>query len=365
MADTPGGAPPPLFTPFTLRGVTLPNRVVVSPMCMYSATDGTVGDFHVVHLGSRALGGAGLVMTEMTDVAPDGRISPRCAGMWTEGHRDAWKRVVDFVHGQTGAKIGIQLAHAGRKGSKPVPWDRGAGDLGAAGWPVVAPSPFPFSKDSAVPRALVARDLEELTGRFARAAGWADEAGFDLIELHMGHGYLLSSFMSPLSNKRADAYGGDLAGRMRFPLEVLRAVRQRVDPTKPVACRISAVDWEDGGNTIDDGIEMSRMLVEAGCDLVDVSSGNVTDARRPEPKGLFQTPFSEAIRKAVGCPTMTVGNIRTAADMNAILADGRADLCAMARAHLYDPYFTLHAARELGVAMPWPNPYLRATQIFG
>lgn len=365
MAENQGGNLPPLFTPFSLRSLTLANRVVVSPMCTYSATEGTVGDFHVVHLGSRAMGGAGLVITEMTDVVPEGRISPRCAGLWSEQHRDAWKRVVDFVHRETDAKIGIQLAHAGRKGSKPTPWERSASSLGAAGWQVVAPSPVPFSKDSPVPRELGVEDMADLVVRFGLAARWADEAGFDLVELHMGHGYLLSSFMSPLSNKRVDAYGGPLKNRMRFPLEVFGAVRANFDVRKPISCRISAVDWEEGGNTLDDGVEMSRMLIQAGCDLIDVSSGNVTDARRPEPKGLFQTPFSESIRKAVGCATMTVGNIRNAGDMNEILAGGRADLCAMARAHLYDPYFTRHAAHELGVDLPWPNPYKRAPQIFG
>lgn len=350
---------PPIFAPFALRDLTLNNRIVVSPMCMYTAVDGTVGDFHLVHLGSRAMGGAGLVISEMTDVCAEGRISPGCAGLWNEDHAAAWKRIVDFVHAHTDSKIGVQLAHAGRKGSVPRAWERATGSLGAEGWEVVAPSPIPLSAKSPMPRAMGAADIAAVTRLFVRSAALADAAGFDMIELHMAHGYLLSSFMSPLSNKRTDAYGGGLDGRMRFPLEVFRAVRAAFPAAKPISCRISAIDWEEGGNTIADGIEISRLLYEAGCDIIDVSTGAVTDQRRPSVSGLFQTPYSEAIRRALGRPTMTVGNIKTAGEMNDILAQGKADLCLMAKGHLYDPYFARHAAREAGFDMPWPNQYKR------
>lgn len=348
---------PAMFTPFNLRGMTLKNRVVVSPMCMYSATDGTVGDFQLVHLGARAMGGAGLVFTEMTNVRADGRISPYCAGMYKPEHRDAWKRVVDFIHEHTDAKVGLQLAHAGRKGAVPRAWERGQGTLGDQAWELIAPSPIPFGEGSATPREMTADDIADITARFVQGALWAEEAGFDIIEFHMAHGYLLSSFMSPLSNKREDAYGGDLAGRMKFPLEVFSAVREVWPADKPISARISAVDWEEGGNTIEDGIAMAGMLFDAGLDVVDVSTGAVTSQGRPQAEGLFQTPFSEAIRKATGKPTMTVGNIRSAEDANAVIAEGRADLCVLAKWHLYDPYFARHAAVELGFEMPWPNSY--------
>jgi anthraniloyl-CoA monooxygenase len=354
---TPTPNLPPMFTPFILRGMTVANRVVMSPIFMYASTDGLISDFQIVHIGSRAMGGAGLVMTEMTDVEPEGRISPSCAGLWSEQHAEAWKRVVDFVHEQTDAKIGIQLAHAGRKGSLPRSWERGGDGLGSDGWQVIGPTDAPFSPTSPKPRAMTADDIAALTAKFVYSTKLAHAAGFDLIELHMGHGYLLSGFMSPLSNDRTDAYGGNREKRMRFPLEVLAAVRAAWPDDKPISCRISAIDWEDGGNTIEDGIGMSRMLYDGGCDIVDVSSGNVTAERRPQPKGLFQTPFSEQIRTAIGKPTMSVGNIRTAKDVNAIVADSRADLCAIAKGHLYDPYFVRHAAVELGVPLAWPKRY--------
>lgn len=349
---------PPLMTPFSLRGLTIPNRVVLSPMCMYSSEDGMAGDWQLVHLGSRAVGGAGLVLTEMTNVRADGRISPGCAGLWRPEHVAPWKRVVDFVHGHSNAGIGIQLAHAGRKGSVPVAWERGGGPLGERGWEIIAPSALPFSDSSPMPREMTTDDIAAITDCFARSAAWALEADFDMIELHMGHGYLLSSFMSPLANKRTDGYGGSLEARMRFPLEVFRAVRAVWPENRPISARISAIDWEEGGNTIEDGIEISRMLFDAGLDIVDVSTGNVTGERRPDMPGLFQTPYSEAIRKATGKPTMTVGNIRNAADANAVIAEGRADLCCVARWHLFDPYFAHHAARDLGQEPDWPKQYL-------
>ncbi len=355
---------PAMFTPLTLRGLTLPNRVVLSPMCMYSATDGEVGDFQLVHLGSRAQGGAGLVLTEMTNVRADGRISPGCAGMWREEHMRAWKRVVDFVHADSEAKIGVQLAHAGRKGSVPVAWDRSSRVLKDGGWQLIAPSAIPFSKESPMPREMTTDDIAAITDCFVKSARWSAEAGFDIIEVHMGHGYLLSSFMSPLSNKRTDRYGGSLEARMQFPLEVLRAVRAVWPEEKPISARISAIDWEDGGNTIDDGIEMSRMLFDAGLDIVDVSTGNVTGEARPVMPGLFQTPYAEAIRKALSKPVMTVGNIRSADDVNAIVSEGRADLCCVGRWHLYDPYFVRHAAHEAGLDPNWPKQYLNIRKMF-
>lgn len=361
-APAPTGYSAPMFEPLTLRGMTLPNRVVLSPMCMYSANDGTVGDFQLVHLGSRAIGGAGLVFTEMTNVSPEGRISPNCAGMYKPEHRDAWKRIVDFVHQNSNAKIGVQLAHAGRKGSTPVPWERGK-PLGDKGWQVVAPSAIALDDKSPVPKEMNRRDMDKVRDDFARAARWADEAGFDVIEFHMGHGYLLSSFMSPLSNKRTDEYGGTLENRLRLPLEVVAAVRQAWPAAKPLFARISATDWEDGGNTIEDGVAIARALKEAEIDVVDCSSGNVTSTKRPATQDLFQVPLAARIRKEVGVPTMAVGNIRSENDVNQILRDGAADLCAIGRWHLFDPYFTRHSVQAMGSGgQAWPNQYKRATE---
>ncbi len=355
---------PPMFTPFTLKGMTLPNRVAVSPMCMYSATDGTVDDFHLVHLGSRAVGGAGLIITEMTDVSPEGRISLGCAGMYKPEHVAPWKRVVDFIHDETDSKIAIQLGHAGRKGSEPLAWERGKGGMGDKAWQTLAPSAIPFSENGPVPKEMDQADIDKVRDDFVRAAGWSDEAGFDMIEFHMGHGYLLSSFISPLSNRRDDDYGGDLEGRMRLPLEVLTAVRKVWPADKPLSARISAVDWQEGGTTIEDAIALSRMLNDAGLDIIDVSTGNVTSTRRPVMEGLFQTPFSEQIRAETGIPTMTVGNITTHEDVNAVIESGRADICVLAKWHLYDPYFVRHAARDLGYdGFLWPKQYLNVLRM--
>jgi len=365
-SDTAGNTTgiPLMFTPFTLRGMTVPNRIALSPMCMYSAVDGTVGDFQLVHLGSRAMGGAGLVMTEMTNVAPEGRISPSCAGMYKPEHAPAWKRVVDFVHDNSDSKIAVQLAHAGRKGATPPPWERGGKGLGAAGWPLVAPSAIPFGPDSPVPKAMDTADLDKTREDFARATRWAEEAGFDMIELHMGHGYLLSSFLSPLSNKRTDSYGGSLENRLRFPLEVLKAVRAAWPDSKPISVRISAIDWEEGGNTIEDGVAISRALKAAGADIIDASSGNVTNFRRPAPSGLFQAPFAARIRKDVDVPTMAVGNIRSAEDVAKILDQGMADLCAVGRWYLFDAYFGRHAEAKFGyTGHPWAKQYRRAGEV--
>jgi anthraniloyl-CoA monooxygenase len=344
--------PPPMFTPFRLRGLTLPNRVVVSPMCQYSADDGVPDDWHLVHLGSRAIGGAGLVLAEMTDVAPEGRITRGCTGLWNDAQRDGWRRIVDFVHAESAAKIGMQLGHAGRKGAAAKPWE---GGKPREDWPLVAASPIPYSAGWPTPREATRADLDELIGDYVAAARRADQAGFDLLEIHMAHGYLLASFLSPLTNRRGDAYGAD---RRRFPLEVLAEVRKVWPAEKPLSVRLSAVDWAPGGTTIDDAIETARALRAHGCDLVDVSSGQTSPASRPEHGRMFQAPLANLIRHGAGIATVAVGAIQGWDHVNTILASGRADLCALARAHLADPYLTLHAAVEQGWDLPWPSPYL-------
>ena len=340
--------PPPMFAPLRLRGLTLPNRVVVSPMCMYSAEDGTVGDFHLVHLGARALGGAGLVFTEMTDVSADGRITPGCAGMYGPEHRDAWARIVDFVHGQ-GARICLQLAHAGRKGSVERPWGpRADQPLIEGGWELIAPSPVAWDAGDQVPREMTRGDMDRVRDDFVRAVGWAVEAGFDMVELHAAHGYLLSSFLTPVSNRRTDDYGGSLENRLRFPLEVFRAMRASWPDERPISVRLSATDWVEEGLTPEEAVAIARAFADAGCDLIDVSAGQTTPEARPVYGRMFQTPFSDRIRNEAGVATMAVGNIYEPDHVNGILAAGRADLCALARPHLADPNWTLRAAAELG-----------------
>jgi anthraniloyl-CoA monooxygenase len=340
--------PPPMFAPLRLRGLTLPNRVVVSPMCMYSAEDGTVNDFHLVHLGGRALGGAGLVFTEMTDVSADARITPGCAGLYRPEHRDAWRRIVDFVHGQ-GARIAIQLAHAGRKGSVERPWGpRADRPLLEGGWELIAPSPIPWSDGDQTPREMTRADMDRVRDDFVRAARWADEAGFDMAELHCAHGYLLSSFLTPISNHRTDDYGGSLENRLRFPLEVFAAMRAVWPDDKPMSVRLSATDWVDDGLMPEDSVAIARAFAEAGCDLIDVSAGQTTPEAKPVYGRMFQTPFSDRIRNEAGVATMAVGNIYETDHVNSILAAGRADLCALARPHLADPNWSLRAAAELG-----------------
>jgi len=351
-------APPPMFTPFRLRGLVLPNRVVVSSMCQYSAEDGTPDEWHLVHLGSRAVGGAGLVMTEMTDVSREGRISPGCAGMYTREHVTAWKRIVDFVHGHSPAKIGLQLAHAGRKGSTRRLWEGIDEPLDSGNWALVSASPIPYFPHSQVPKAMERTDMDTVRADFVRATRMAEEAGFDLLELHFAHGYLLASFLSPLTNRRADEYGGSLANRARFPLEIFDAARAAWPEAKPMSVRISATDWAEGGTTPDDAVEVARLLKAHGCDIVDVSAGQTVPEQKPVYGRLFQTPFADRIRHEAGIPTMTVGNIASYADVNSIVAAGRADLCVLARAHLYDPYWTRHAAYEQGYDLPWPDQYV-------
>ncbi|MGZ3426214.1 MAG: oxidoreductase [Polyangia bacterium] len=355
--------PPPMFTPFKLRGLTLSNRVGVSPMCQYSADDGAPTDWHLVHLGSRALGGAALVIAEMTDVVREGRISPGCAGMYKPEHVVAWRRIVDFVHQFSPAKIGMQLAHAGRKAACEVPWRGGKPLPPDLAWPIIAPSPLPFRPGDQVPREMTAADLATVRDEFARAARWAVEAGFDLVELHGAHGYLLGSFLSPLTNHRGDRYGGDVAGRLRFPLEIVEAVRSVLPEAMPLSMRISAFDWAPGGTTHADVVAIARTLHAHGVDIIDVSTGGTVAEGKPTGGRLYQTPFAERVRLDAGVPTMTVGNISSWSDVNSVLAAGRADLCLLARMHLFDPYWTRHAAYEQGFPLQWPDPYLLAKTI--
>ncbi|MEZ4398808.1 MAG: bifunctional salicylyl-CoA 5-hydroxylase/oxidoreductase [Kofleriaceae bacterium] len=352
-------AVPPMFTPWTVRDLTVVNRVAVSPMCMYAATDGLPDDFHLVHYGSRATGGAGLVFTEMTCVGPDARITPGCAGLWTDAHEAAWTRVVDYVHRASPAKIALQLGHAGRKGATRLAWEGADQPLASGGWELLAPSPLPYLPEvSAVPRAMTRADLDQVRDAFVAATVRAARCGFDLLELHAAHGYLLSSFLSPLTNHRDDAYGGDLERRCRFPLEVFAAMRAAWPAAKPMSVRLSAHDWAPGGNTGDDAVEIARRFRAAGVDVIHVSSGQVVKHERPVYGRMFQVPLSDQIRNQLGVPTIAVGNIFEADHVNTIIAAGRADLCALARPHLADPYWTLHAAAELGYAgQPWPVQY--------
>jgi len=349
-----------MFTPFRIREMTVPNRIVVSPMDMYSAEDGTPNDFHLVHLGSRALGGAGLIVTEMTCVSPPGRISLGCTGMYKDEHVLAWKRVVDFVHQHSPAKICLQLGHSGRKGSTKLPWEGGGADEALErGWEVIAPSAIPHAPKMPMPREMTRADMEQVCNEFVRSTRMAEQCGFDMLELHCAHGYLLSSFITPLSNRRKDEFGGSLANRLRFPLEVFRAMRIAWPKDKPMSVRISATDWVAGGITGDDAVEIARAFVAAGCDIVHVSTGQTSKDAQPVYGRMYQTPYSDRIRNEAGVPTITVGNITEADQVNGIIAAGRADLCALARPHLSDPHWTLHAAAEQGYEQqPWPVQYL-------
>nr|MCH9685548.1 bifunctional salicylyl-CoA 5-hydroxylase/oxidoreductase [Deltaproteobacteria bacterium] len=353
-------APPPMFVPLTLRDMTLPNRVMVSPMCQYSAADGRPDDWHLVHLGSRAVGGAGLVMAEMTDITRDGRISPGCTGLYSDEHVVGWRRVTEFVHGNSQAKIGVQLGHAGRKGSTGVLWDGYDMPLPDGNWELVAPSPLPLHPGkSQTPRPMTRADMDAIKAAYVTATERAHEAGFDIIEVHMAHGYLLGSFISPLTNVRDDEYGGSLDDRMRFPLEVFDAVRAAWPDEKPISVRISAVDWAPGGTTAADAVEVSRRLQQHGVDIIDVSSGQTVPHEDPNYGRMFQTPFSDRIRHELGIPTIAVGAIQGWDHINTVLASGRADVCALARPHLFDPYLTLHAAAEQRYYdVQWPPQYL-------
>jgi anthraniloyl-CoA monooxygenase len=356
----PERAPPPMFTPLRLRGLTLPNRVVVSPMDMYSAVDGVPNDFHLVHLGSRALGGAGLVMTEMTCVSPEGRITLGCCGMYAPEHLAAWRRVVDFVHAWSPAKVCLQLGHSGRKGATRLMWEGMDEPLAEGGWEVLAPSDVPWNAGNPVPRPMTRADMDAVLCEFVRATEMAARAGFDMVELHCAHGYLLSSFLTPLSNRRTDRYGGSLENRLRYPLEVFAAMRSSWPEDKPMSVRISATDWVDeDGLDCGDAVEIARAFKEAGADLIHVSAGQTTPEAKPVYGRMFQTPFSDRIRNEAGIATVAVGNITEADQVNGIIAAGRADLCALARPHLSDPQWTLHAAAELGFSDQWwPVQYL-------
>jgi len=346
---------PPMFEPFRLRALELANRVVVSPMDMYSSVDGTPGDFHLVHLGARAIGGAGLVMTEMICTSADGRITPGCGGLYRDDHVGAWKRIVGFVHEHSRAAIGCQLGHAGRKGSTQLLWEGEDQPLPDGNWPLIAPSPLPYLPGvSQVPREMTRADMDAVREDFVEATRRADAAGFDLLEIHMAHGYLLSEFLSPLTNVRDDEYGTD---RARFPLEVFAACRAVWPPEKPMSARISATDWVQGGFDGDDAVAFARRLVEAGCDIVDVSTGQVSPDQRPAYGRSYQTPYADRIRHEAGIPVIAVGAISSYDDVNTIILAGRADLCALARPHLWDPHWTLHAAADQGVDIHWIPQY--------
>jgi len=356
----PNAARPPMFTPFRLRGMDLKNRVVVSPMAQYKAVDGTPTDWHLVHLAERAKGGAGLVVTEMTCVSPEGRITPGCTGLYAPEHEAAWKRIVDFVHAETDARIAIQLGHSGPKGSTQLGWEEMDAPLPTGNWELLAPSPVPWSPHNQVPREMTRADLQRVVGEYVAAAQMAERAGFDMLELHYAHGYLLSAFITPLTNRRTDEYGGSLEGRMRFPLELYRAVRAAWPEAKPISVRISASDWVGShGITPADAVEIARLLKREGVDIIDVSAGQTSIEARPVYGRMFQTPFSDRIRNEVDIATMAVGNITEVDHVNSILMAGRADLVCLARPHLADPYWTLHAAARAGyTGTTWPKPYL-------
>lgn len=360
------GAPPslqtrvPMFAPFRLRDMTLKNRIVVSPMAQYKARDGAPTDWHLVHYGERAKGGAGLVYTEMTCVTAEGRITPGCAGLYADAHEAQWKRIVDFVHAETSAKICCQIGHSGRKGSTQVGWEEMDAPLAAGNWPLWSASAIAWAPRNAVPKAMDRADMDLARSQFVAATEMAARCGFDMIELHAAHGYLISSFISPLSNKRDDAYGGTLENRMRFPLEVIVAMRAAWPAHKPMAVRISASDWAGAdGVTPEEAVAIARMFAAAGADIIDVSAGQTFAEARPVYGRMFQTPFSDRIRNEAGLATMAVGNIFEPDHVNSILMAGRADLVCLARPHLADPYWALHAAVSLGDRHEtWPQPYL-------
>ena len=350
--------PPPIFTPYKLRGMLLENRIAVSPMCMYSAEDGLIGDWHLVHLGSRAMGGAGLIMTESTAISADGRITPGCAGMYNDNHVAAWKRVVDFVHDNSYSKIGMQISHAGRKASTRLQWEGGEqAPLSSGAWDIISASPIPYSASNPTPKEMTEADMEDVLNEFVMAAGRADKAGFDMLELHCAHGYLLNTFISPKTNIRSDDYGGSLENRLRYPLKVFETIREKWPEQKPISVRISATDWIEEGITPQDAVEIARAFKNIGCDILDVSSGQVVSEEKPEYGRLFQLPFSDRIRLEAEIPTMTVGNIQSYADANSIIASGRGDICVIARMHLFDPYWTRHAANQLNYHLNMPNQY--------
>ncbi|MES2356882.1 MAG: bifunctional salicylyl-CoA 5-hydroxylase/oxidoreductase [Gemmatimonadota bacterium] len=349
---------PPMFTPYTLRGMTLANRIAVAPMDMYRSVDGVPGEFHMVHLGARALGGAGLIFTEMVCVSPDARITLGCAGMYTSEHAKAWRRIVDFVHRESDAKICLQLGHSGRRGSTKLPWEASNASLDAGGWETIAPSAIPYTPAMHTPREMTRADMDAVRHDFVRAVRYGIDAGFDMIELHCAHGYLMSSFITPLSNRRNDCYGGSLENRMRFPLEVCTAMRDAWPADRPMSVRISATDWVEGGVDGAESVEIARAFVDAGADIIHVSTGETSIDAQPVYGRMYQTPYSDRIRNEAGVRTIAVGNILDADQVNAIITSGRADICALGRPHLTDPNWTLRAAAELGYApQRWTPSY--------
>jgi anthraniloyl-CoA monooxygenase len=358
--DGAEGPRPPMFLPFKLRGMDLTNRVVVSPMAQYCAVEGVPDEWHLVHYGHRALGGAALVYTEMTCVSPEARITPGCTGLWNKIQRDAWRRIVEFVHRNSPTKICLQLGHSGRKGSTQLGWENMDHPLTSGNWPVFAPSPVPYFEGISQPPIEMGRaDMDKVREDFVRATRFGQQAGFDMLELHMAHGYLLASFLSPLTNHRSDTYGGCIENRLRFPLEVLEAVRAQWPADQPLSVRISATDWMDGGLTEDDALTMVRAFRSAGIDLVDVSTGQTVPDQKPVYGRMWQTPFADKIRNEIGIATMAVGNIYEPDHVNSIIASGRADLCAIARPHLANPAWTLEAAARQGYRPQWwPKQYL-------
>ena len=359
-AGEPEKSAAPMFAPFRMRDMRVENRVTVSPMAMYSAVDGTPNDFHFVHYGERALGGAGLLFTEMTCVSPEGRISPGCTGMWNGEHVAAWTRIVDFVHANSKAKICLQLGHSGAKGSTRVGWEEDNAPLPDGNWPVMAASDVRWSPANQVPRAMTRADMDTVRDQFVAAVRMGLECGFDMIELHAAHGYLLSGFLTPLQNRRTDEFGGSLENRLRYPLEVFAAMRAAWPSDRPMSVRISATDWAgENGITPDDAVEIGEAFAREGADLIDVSAGQTWTGAQPVYGRMFQTPFSDRIRNETGIPTIAVGNITEPDQVNSILAAGRADLCALARPHLADPQWTLRAAAEFGLGDDlWPVQYL-------
>jgi len=357
-AESHAPPPPPMFTPFRLRGMTLHNRVIVSPMDMYSAKDGTPNDFHLVHLGARALGGAALVMTEMVCVSPEARITLGCTGMYNDDHLNAWKKIVDFAHEWTDARICLQLGHSGRKGSTRLPWEGTDLPLAEGNWERLGPSPITYGPTLPPPKEMSRDDMNVVLGDFIRATRMAEEAGFDMIELHCAHGYLLSSFLTPVSNTREDDFGGSPENRVRFPLEIFRAMRKQWPANKPMSVRVSATDWVEDGLSPDESVAIAQAFVEAGADIIHVSTGQTVSDAKPVYGRLYQTPYSDRIRNEARIPTIAVGNITDADQVNSIIAAGRADLVSIGRPHLSDPNWTLHAAAQQSYpGARWPVQY--------
>ena len=352
-----GSPVPPAFQPMMLRDMRIENRMVVSPMCQYSADDGLPGDWHLMHYGSRAIGGPGLIFTEMVCVAPNARITPGCAGLYTGEQEAAWRRIVDFVHANSGARICLQLGHAGRKGATKLMWEGMDRPLAEGAWPIISASPLPYYPESQVPREMSRADMDRVKAEFVAAAERGLRAGFGMLELHCAHGYLLASFLSPLTNRRTDEYGGSVENRLRYPLEVFRALRELWPREKPMSVRVSATDWAEGGLSAEDSVAIAEAFGAEGCDLVDVSTGQTVRESRPVYGRMFQTPFSDRIRNEARVATMCVGNITNADQANTIIASGRADLVALGRPHLSDPSFVLRAAAWYGVDLMQPVQY--------